>query len=163
MLDQQKFLNSLKPLRQEYDIREIPQQTVTSKMKKRIAILVTDEFILANSNIHQAFFFESCLYFHLKKESFNCNELPIESQEYEKKVKARKGFNPLKLVSQNYTWEEDSPCLKALVEQVIIELKKKEVKTNGLRRPYPRKRLTRSSAYKQKYTQKPKTKRATLL
>ena len=160
--DQTSFLGSLGTLKSEFDIREIPQAVVTNQMKRRVTILVTDEFILAGGGIHQAFFFESCLYHHLKKESFNCEELPIESQEYEKKVKARKGFNPVKLVSETYVWEDDSPCLKALVKQVIIKLKKKVVKTDEPRRLHLGKRFVRGIRHQQRHTKKPQTARTTV-
>jgi len=162
-MDKKSFLESLKSLKEEYDIRPISHHIVTNKMIRRLTILVTDEFLRADGDIHQAFFFEACLYFHLKKESLNCDELPIESQEAEKYAKARKGFNPLKLVSERYQWEEDSPCFTALVKQVISELKREKVITYEFRRYHTGKRLVRGPQYKQKHTQKSKTARATLL
>lgn len=160
-LDKQALLKAVRFIKDEYYIRLIPKKEVTNKMRRRISILVTEEYLKAGGGIHDAFFFEAYLYDNLKNESLNCEKLDIEIEEEQKKYKKRKGFNPLKLVSERYKITNKSKCITALALEIITELKK-EAKKNDSRRHHTREGPIGGFSHQRPHTKKATGKRATI-
>lgn len=159
MLDQFKFLKHIEKLKTDYNISIAKTNNPT--INKRITILVTDAFLIAGGDIHQNFYFEQDLYQALKSIPFTCDPIQAEEDYWEMPRKERKGWNPLKLVSENASQEPPTKYMTELVNDVINILKK-EVK-NGVRRDNHRRRPLRTFKSKKVGTFKPKKKKRTSL
>lgn len=122
------FLKRIELIKDEFNI--LPAKQSNDRHRRRITLLVVDEFLRAGGDIHQAFYLEANLYQSLKKVNLQCNPIPDEVWKRElprgRKIKI-KGFNPLKLVSQSARLKCRGPypiTRKAL--SVLLTQKKEE-------------------------------------
>jgi len=126
-----EFLQKVKLIKTEFGITQVRHSN--DKSRRRIAILVTDEFLKSGGDIHQAFFLEANLYANLKNCRFACNPTPEEIRIRElprrKKQKVRY-FDPLKLVSDNFEVESKNPY--PLTEAIIKILVKDGEDADGV-------------------------------
>lgn len=126
-----EFLDQVKVIKTAFGITPAKRSNDTSR--RRIAILVTDEFLRSGGDIHQAFFLEVNLYKNLKNCRFACNPTPEEIRIRElprrKKQKVRY-FDPFKLVSDNFEPERKNPY--PLTEAIIKKLMKDEEDSDGV-------------------------------
>lgn len=104
------FLNGIRLIKSEFHITRVKRGN--DRSRRRISLLVIDEFLRSGGDIHQAFFLEANLYTNLKNHHFTCNPTPEEVRIRElprrKKQKVR-CFDPLKLVSDNSEPERKNP------------------------------------------------------
>ncbi len=68
------FLEQVKKLKENYNIRSIPTKT-TDTDKKRIVKLVTDEYLKLRVNIHKAGFLEREIYEGLQDLNLSCDPI----------------------------------------------------------------------------------------
>lgn len=125
MFNTREFLERFERVKIGFDIRSVRRGNDT--FRRRIAILIRDEFLLAGGDVDQAFFLENNLYHNLGHCHLTCNPTPEEIRIGElsrKKGEKLKGFDPLKLVSENFGSAEKKPY--PLTEAIIRALTEKE-------------------------------------
>ena len=130
MLQAEEFLVRMQQVKREFSIKVVRRGNDTAR--RRVAIIVVDEFLMAGGGIHQAFFLEANLYHNLKRYNVSCDPSPEEVRLRElcrKKGTRMGGFNPLKLVSENIEPEDTEPYL--LTEAIIEILTENKEDDNG--------------------------------
>jgi len=122
-----EFLGQVRLIKSEFGI--VPAARGNDTSRRRIAILVIDEFLRLGGDVDQAFFLEENLYETLKNHHFTCNPTPEEIRIRElprgKKTKMRR-FDPLKLASEYFEPKSKNPY--PLTEAIIRMLSKWEDK-----------------------------------
>ena len=131
-----EFLKEVKLIRTEFHITPVKRSNDTSR--RRIAILIRDEFLRLGGNVDQAFFLEENLYGTLKNRHLSCNPTPeeIRIRELPRGKNAKtKGFDPLKLVSENFEpkGKDSYPLVQAIIEILSKEEEKDGLSGNNLR------------------------------
>jgi len=148
-LDFHDFFERVRLIKKEFDI--LPVKQSNDRYRRRIALLIIDEFLKSGGDIHQAFFLEADLYRQLKKVSLRCNptleEVRIRELRRSRRQKI-KSFNPLKLASEN----ADLPYKKPypLTREIIRLLTDKKEDTDG----FPGDNIRRGAPQTFKYFQK---------
>lgn len=130
-----EFLSAIRSTKRDFHIRRLKRSN--DRSRRRISILVVDEFLRARDDIHQAFFLEGNLYHNLKTHHLSCDPTPDETrlQQLRRKKGTRiGGFNPLKLVSENIEPEdyETYPFTEAIIK-ILTEDKENQdgISTNS--------------------------------
>ena len=150
-MDFHDFFERVRLIKREFDILPVKQNN--DRYRRRIALLIIDEFLKSGGDIHQAFFLEADLYRQLRKVSLRCNPTSEEVRMCEvgrgRRQKLR-GFNPLKLVSEN----ADLPYKKPypLTREIIKLLTDKKEDTDGFPGDNIRRRAPQTFKYLQKDT-----------
>lgn len=125
-----EFLDQVRLIRSEFGIAPANRGNDTSR--RRIAILVRDEFLRSRGDVDGAFFLEENLYGTLKNRHLSCNPTPEEIRIRElprgKNAKIR-GFDPLKLVSENFEPKSKDPYP---LTEVIIRILSEEEEEDGI-------------------------------
>ena len=122
-----EFLDQVRLIKSEFGIVPVARGNETSR--RRIAILVIDEFLRLGGDVDQAFFLEENLYETLKNHHFTCNRTPEEIRIRELprgKNKKMRRFDPLKLVSEYFEPKSRNPY--PLTEAIIRILSEQEGK-----------------------------------
>lgn len=126
-----EFLGQVRPIKSEFGI--VPAARGNDTSRRRIAILVIDEFLRLGGDVDQAFFLEANLYKNLKNCRFACNPTPEEIRIRElprgKKTKMRR-FDPLKLVSEYFEPKSRNPY--PLTKAIIKILTEDEEDVDGV-------------------------------
>lgn len=139
MLRVQEFLVRMQQIKREFSIKVVRCGNDTAR--RRAAIIVVDEFLVAGGGIHQALFLEANLYHNLKRYNVTCDPSPEEVRLRElsrKKGTKMRGFNPLKLVSENIEPEDYGPYpLTEAIIKILTEGKEDDngISTNSKRGP----------------------------
>lgn len=134
--DTEAFLRKVRSVKEDFHIRKVKQSNERSR--RRVTILVVNEYLLAGGDIHRAFYLEADLYKELKKENLSCDptEEEIRSRRLpRRKDKRIKHFNLLKLVSENFV--EENKISYPLTEKIIHILTKEDedgLSTDNIRR-----------------------------
>lgn len=157
-LDIEKFKQEIRQAKIDYDIREGQSSRIH---RKRIAITLTDSYLIADGDIDEAFFFEQGLYHQLKEERLISDPIQSELDYEDTNWKKRKGWNPLKLVSQGADFYPSTKCMGKLINQVIKILKQKEARADGVQEYNSRGRPYQPVKSKQMGFKKAKGKRTT--
>jgi len=126
-----EFLEQVKLIKTEFGITPVKRGNDTSR--RRIAILVTDEFLRSGGDIHQTFFLEADLYQVLRKLDLRCDPTTEERRLRElprKRHQKVKNFDPLRLVSENFDPENEKPY--ALTEAIVKILSEDEEDFDGV-------------------------------
>ena len=120
MLRAQEFLVRIQQIKREFSIKVVRRGNDTAR--RRVAIIVIDKFLKAGGGVDKAFFLESNLYHNLKRLNLSSDPTPEEIRLRElrggRKIRMR-GFNPLRLVSENIEPEDTEPYL---LTQAIIKI-----------------------------------------
>jgi len=129
-LDFRKLLAGVRLIKKEFNIS--PVRRSNEKNRRRIAILVVDEFLKAEGDMHQAFYLEANLYQALRKVQLKCDPTPeeIRLRELGRSKRWRlKSFDPLKLVSENADLEYKKPY--PITKTILNILTKDKENTDG--------------------------------
>jgi len=125
-----EFLKGVKLIRTEFHVTPVKRGNDASR--RRIAILIRDEFLRVRGDVDRAFFLEENLYGTLKNYHLSCNPTPEEVRIRElprgKNAKMR-GFDPLRLVSENFEPKSTDPYP---LTEAIIRILSKEEEENGI-------------------------------
>jgi len=110
VFDTKAFPGQVGLVKEEFNIRKVKRSNEC--FRRRVTILVVNEYLLADGDIHRAFYLEADLYRKLKKENLSCD--PTEEEIRYRELPRRKDnrgrhFNPLKLVSENFVGENKNP------------------------------------------------------
>lgn len=110
-------------VKKEFNI--LPATSSNDRNRRRIAILIVDEFLRAGDDVHQAFYLKANLYQTLKKINLTCEPIPEEKRLQElsrSKRQKMRDFGPLKLVSNNVKlgYRKPYPATKVLVK-ILME------------------------------------------
>ena len=114
----EEFLQQVKLIKREFGITRVKR--VNDRSRRRIAILVTDEFLRYGGDIDEAFFLEADLYRLLRKTNLKCEPTPEEIRLRElprRRHRKIKNLNPLKLASENFEPENRKPY--SLTEAIV--------------------------------------------
>lgn len=149
MLRAQEFLEAIREIKRKFSIKVVRRGNDTAR--RRIAILLVDEFLMAGGGIDQALFLEANLYHNLKRLQFRCDPTSEETRLRElrrKKGINLRGFNPLKLASENIEPENYNPYpLTEAITKILTEDKEEK---NGFSGDHKRRRPAQSFRYLQK-------------
>ena len=152
IFDVNQFLQQLRAIRERFHITKVGRSN--ERNRRRISILVVDEFLKAGGDIDQAFFLEANLYHNLKAYHLSCDptleEIRLRQLRRERRIKLG-GFNPLKLVSENIEPEDYEPY--PLTEAIIKILTEGKEEKNGFSGDHKRRRPAQSFRYLQKDAQ----------
>jgi len=134
LIDKESFLKQINNFKNDYNIKP-KSKNINDTERRRITILVIDEFLKAGGDNIQAIFLEQELYERLKGLKLRCDPINYEIRAKENKIK---NFSPLKLTSEPHNY----PCGRKskIVTELLKTLTEKE-KTNGATKPQIR-RLT---------------------
>ena len=118
-MDFHDFFEQVRLIKKEFNILPIKQSN--DRYRRRITLLIMDEFLKSGGDIHQAFFLEANLYQELRKVSLRCDSTLEEVKMREVRQGGRqklRGFNPLKLVSENayLPYKKVYPITKAIMK-----------------------------------------------
>jgi len=122
----QDFINKIKFLKEEYDIKKSSHKT-NSKDCCRIAIIITEAYLEVYHNSRKAFFLERELYEELKEEYLSCEPIYYEKRSKELKYKNR---NPLKITLSSREHETRSTFVQEIISILTYNPKKGKEK-NG--------------------------------
>ena len=129
--DFQSFFNQVRLIKREFDISLVKRSN--DRNRRRIAILVVDEFLKTRGGTDQAFYLEANLYQALKKVSLRCSPTPeeIRLRQLPRRRSAKiRRFDPLKLVSENADLEYEKPY--PLTETILAILTEDKENSNGI-------------------------------
>jgi len=160
-LDFTELLARVRLLKKEFNISPVKQSN--EKNRRRITILIVDEFLKAEGDIHQAFYLEANLYQVLRKAQLKCDPTPeeIRLRELERSKRQRlKGFSPLRLVSENayLPYKKTYPITKA-----IMKILTEKENINGFSGDNIRRRTSQTFKHLQKDTRLFKKQKGTSL
>ena len=119
MFSKEDFLKRVELIKRSSGIEKVKRSNDT--FRRRIVILIVDEFLRSEGDIHRAFLLEANLYSSLQKHNFTCNPTPEEIRMRE--FPTGKRLDPLKLVSKNVKPEEEKPypLSKAIIKILFQE------------------------------------------
>ncbi len=133
MLRAQEFLMRMQDIKREFSIKVVRRGNDTTR--RRVAIIVVDEFLMAGGGIHQALFVEANLYHNLKQLNLSCDPTPEEARLRQLRRQKRtriSGFNPLKLASENIEAEDYEPySLTKAIINILPEEKEGQNELSG--------------------------------
>lgn len=145
-------IKRINELKKGFNIRLV-SKNISDTDRRRITILVTDEYLMEGGDNIQAIFFEQELFERLKGLKLRCDSIHYEIRAIENKAK---NFNPLRLTSEPH----NHPCGRnnRIVTEILETLTKKEEKNEPTRfktrRPHSRRKLGRVFQSKQIYHRK---------
>lgn len=135
LIDVRKFLEQVRDLKKRFRIAKVARSN--DKHRRRIAVLVRDEYLRLGGDIHQAFFLEADLYRLLKKVNLGSNPTPEEMRLRElprRRGQKAKTIDPLRLVSENYDPGDEKCCpLVKIVLNLLAEEEKDGLSGDNLR------------------------------
>lgn len=135
MFNKNNFFLEITKRKEDYGIRPV-SKNMSDTDRKRIAILITEEYLKAGGSSYKAMFLEREIYDGLKHEKLTCD--PISREIHSQELKHH-DFNPLKITLSINEKETQS----SFVDQILLILNQTTTKTRKTRRPYCRNQSSR--------------------